>query len=107
LTLLNDEAFVEMAQVLAARIVKEGPAAVPERIALAFRLCLSRVPTSPEKQRLEDLFRKEIAKLKQAPDEAAVLVGKKLDAKNDVAELAALTTVSRVLLNLDETITRE
>jgi len=105
LTLLNDEAYVEMAQALAARIAKEG--ADHDRIALAFRLCLSRAPSSKEKQRLEQLFRMELDALKRTPNEAAVLAGKKTDAKGDVAELAALMTVSRVLLNLDETITRE
>jgi hypothetical protein len=105
LTLLNDEAFVEMAQALATRIVKEG--SEPDRIALAFRLCLSRAPTAAEKQRLEQLFRKELDELNRTPDEASAVAGKKGDAKNDLAGLAALTTVSRVLLNLDETITRE
>jgi hypothetical protein len=105
LTLLNDEAYVEMAHALAARIAKEG--VERDRIALAFRLCLSRRPTAAEKRRLEQLFRKEVDELRRTPEEASTLAGKKADAKNDVAELAALTTVSRVLLNLDETITRE
>jgi hypothetical protein len=103
LTLLNDEAYVEMAQALAARIAKEK--SDRERIALAFRLCLSRTPTATEKQRLEQLFRKELAGLKRTPDEASAMAGKK--GEGNLAELAALTTVSRVLLNLDETITRE
>jgi len=71
-----------MAQALAARIVKEGPSAESERIGLAFRLCLSRTPTPAEKQRLGELFRKELASLKQTPDEAAALAGKKADPEN-------------------------
>jgi hypothetical protein len=107
LTLLNDDAFVEMAQALAARLLKEGSAAESERIALAFRLCLARPPAPAEKQRLAELLHKELDALKQAPQEAAALAGQKADPKTDRTQLAALTTISRVLLNLDETITRE
>jgi mono/diheme cytochrome c family protein len=107
LTLLNDEAFVEMAQALATRLLKEGPKTESERIALAFRLCLARQPAPAEKQRLAELLHKEFGALKQAPLEAAALGGQKADSKTDPTQLAALTTISRVLLNLDETITRE
>ena len=107
LTLLNDEACVEMAQALSARILKEGPKTDTDQIALAFRLCLARQPAPAEKQRLAELLHKELGALKQAPKEAAALAGQKADSKTDPTQLAALTTISRVLLNLDETITRE
>jgi len=86
LTLLNDEAFHEFAQALAARILKEGPTKDAARIDHAFRLCLSRSPTSAERARLMTLLRRERA----GGDEST-----------------AWTAVSRVLLNLDETISRE
>jgi hypothetical protein len=86
LTLLNDEAFHEFAQALAARILTNGPKTDAARIDHAFRLCLSRPPSKAEKQRLLELLHKELAA---------------------VDESTAWTTVSRVLLNLDETITRE
>lgn len=86
LTLLNDEAFHEFSQTLAARILKEGPKTDPARIDHAFRLCLSRPPAPDEKQRLLDLLNNEFA----VADEST-----------------AWATVARVLLNLDETITRE
>ena len=86
LTLLNDEAFHEFAQALAARVVKEGPTKDATRIDYAFRLCLSRPPTSDERARLMTLLKREHA----GGDEAT-----------------AWTAVSRVLLNLDETISRE
>ena len=86
LTLLNDEAFHEFAQALGARILKEGPKNDPARIDYAFRRCLSRHPSNDESQRLLKLLKKELA----AADEPT-----------------AWATVSRVLLNLDETITRE
>ena len=86
LTLLNDEAFHEFAQALAARILKEGPTKDAARIDYAFRLCLSRTPTSAERARLITLLKRERA----GSDEST-----------------AWTAVSRVLLNLDETISRE
>jgi len=86
LTLLNDEAHHEFAQALAARVLKEGPKADAARIEHAFRLCLSRPPAKDEHKRLLELLRNESV---------------------STDELAAWTAVSRVLLNLDETITRE
>lgn len=107
LTLLNDQAFVEFAQALATRVLKEKPKSNNELVELAFRLCLARKPAQAEHQRLLDLLNKELAALEKSPEEAAIIVKRKPDAKTDVVLLAAWTTVSRVLLNLDETITRE
>jgi hypothetical protein len=107
LTLLNDDAFYEFAQGLAARVLNEGPKEDAARLDLAFRLCLTRPPAPDEKQRLLDLLRHQLATLERSPDEAGTLVSRKSDAKTDVKQLAAWTMVSRVLLNLDEAITRE
>ena len=86
LALLNDRASIEFARALAARVLREGPADPAGRLALAFRLALSRTPTDGELRRL-----------------AALLD----DAKVADPEPEAWTTVARVLLNLDEFITRE
>jgi hypothetical protein len=107
LTLLNDDAFYECAQALATRVLREGPKTEPARLDLAFRLCLARAPDAGETQRLLELFNKERAALDRAPQEAAALLQGGPDRKTNVTELAAWTSVSRVLLNLDETITRE
>jgi mono/diheme cytochrome c family protein len=107
LTLLNDQAFVEFAQALAARILKLESRPDSERVEQAFRFCLGRKPTQGERQRLLDLLNKELAALEKSPEEAAAIVKGNPDSKTNVVQLAAWTTVSRVLLNLDETITRE
>jgi prophage DNA circulation protein len=107
LTLLNDQAFVEFAQALAVRILEEGSQPDNERVEQAFRYCLARTPTREESSRLLELLHKELAALEAAPDEAAAIVNRNGIPEADVVELAAWTTVSRVLLNLDETITRE
>ncbi len=90
LTLLNDQAFVELAQALAARVLKERPDD-GERLDYAFRLCLSRPPGGAERERLEQFLKQQLEELRGVPGAAE----------------AAWTAVSRVLMNLDEFITRE
>ncbi len=107
LTLLNDQAFVELAQGLAARVLKEGPANDAERIRYAFRLSLARHPSPAESQRLQQFLRQQLEEFRAAPQEAAALVPANLSSKPDNTQLAAWTAVARVLLNLDEFITRE
>ncbi len=105
LTLLNDQGFYELAQKLAERVLRDGPAEEKARIEFAFKLCTSRSPDADERTRLVSLLKAEQDAFAKAPQEAKELVGAK--AKTDAGQLAAWTTVSRVLLNLDETITRE
>jgi hypothetical protein len=108
---LNETVFMECARALAARTLKDGGADDNSRLAYAFRLCLSRSPDLDERAELMALLdkqRKRIAERLLNPMEVAT--GKKdgsiLDGTNP-DELAAFTIVSRVLLNLDETITKE
>jgi hypothetical protein len=96
LTLLNDQAFFEFAQALAGRVLKESDGSNSERIRLAFRLCLSRSPRVSEEKRLTDL----LAQHAEAND-----LSRPTGAEDQ--QLEAWTTVARVLLNLDEFITRE
>jgi hypothetical protein len=96
LTLLNDQGFFELAQGLAARVLSEVPTGDAERIRHAFRLCLARPPSPREEQRLGELL------AQQLDDSDA-----KLPAGGDARQLTAWTAVARVLLNLDEFITRE
>jgi mono/diheme cytochrome c family protein len=102
LTLLNDQAFVELARGLAARVLREADTD-DVRIGRAFRLCLARPPRPFERQRLVELLADLRADFARSPKEAHALVS---DAPN-AAERAAWTMVARALLNLDEFITRE
>lgn len=106
LTLLNDEAFVEFSQAMARRVLSAANND-DERLAHAFRLALSRSPLPQEKQRLRELLNAEMTALRKAPEEANQIVGPKPPANSDLVQLAGWTTVARVILNLDETITRE
>ena len=107
LTLLNDLAFLEFAQAMAARILREGATSDSARVERAFRWCLARKPWAQERERLLKLLTKEKAAFQKAPGEALAMSGGRKDPTLDLVQLAAWTTVSRVLLNLDETITRE
>ena len=86
LTLLNDAQFAEMAAALGARMAAAG-GPVANRVGAGFLHCTGRHPEPEETARLEALFRGELAA--------------------GAAEPAAWRAVGRVLLNLDETITRE
>jgi len=107
LTLLNDQQFVEMAQGLAARVLKEGPADDAGRLRYALRLALARPASAAEAGRLERFLRQQTEAFRETPDEARALVAKDLPPQADLAQTAAWTAVARVLLNLDEFITRE
>lgn len=107
LTVLNDGAFFEFAQALAARVLKEGPRSDAERIDFAFRLCLARTPQPAERQRLLKVLNQERAMFDASPIDATTGMNTKADPKLNARDVAAWTTVARVLLNLDETITRE
>jgi hypothetical protein len=95
LTLLNDPAFVEIARGLAARIVgdRPPPCGDRERIDHAFLLCLGRRPADRESRMLEGYLKAERAK----------------PADGDPTSPAPpeWIGVARVLLNLDEFVTRE
>ncbi len=107
LTLLNDQAFFECAQGLAARVLKEGGAGDDDRLAYGFRLCTARRPNAHEREVLVRLLVKQRDKYAATPEEAKRLAPAELPNGADPVEFAAWTAIGRVLLNLDETITRE
>jgi hypothetical protein len=107
LTLLNDEAFLEFAQALAARVSQEKQGSDSERMQYLFRLCLSRAPGSAENHRLQQLLEQQRAEFGREPKEARALLPARLSTQANIVELGAWTAVARVLLNLDEFITRD
>jgi hypothetical protein len=106
LTTLNEPVFVECARALAARTLREGGATDEARLTYAFRRCLARKPSPQEAAVLLELLRRPArAKVQPAsserPSPGSLPPGVKPE------QLDAWTVVTRVLLNLDETITRE
>jgi mono/diheme cytochrome c family protein len=107
LTLLNDRAFYEFAQALAVRVLRDCRGDDAERVAYAFRLCLARNPSTAERERLTGLVSRLQASLSTDPAEAKRIAPATLPAGASPSQTAAWTLVARVLLNLDEFITRE
>lgn len=107
LTLLNDQAFLEFAQALGRRLLREGPTEDAERIAWAFRLCLARPPDASERARLLRFVEEQRRGFAADQEQAKQLTGQSTQPNEDRVELAVWTALARVLLNLDEFITRE
>ncbi|MGA2596228.1 MAG: DUF1553 domain-containing protein [Bryobacteraceae bacterium] len=110
LALLNDPAFVEAARGLAERTMASAGSNPDNRIRYAFRLATDREPEPREIKVLHQEFVDELKHYKQDRDDAAKLltVGESpLPATMNKPELAAWTTVASIILNLDETITKE
>ena len=77
------------------------------RATYGFRRCVTRRPTAPEIDRILDYYREELHRFQNDPKAASKVVGPQARANSNLPELAAWTMVSNVLLNLDETITKE
>lgn len=117
LTMLNEPLFMDSARALAAKTLREGGGTNQQRLAFAFRRCLGRVPTADESGELLTFLSKQEGRLRDgwlsAPELAGLhgKEGKELQAAvptgTTPVDLAAWTAVSRVILNLDETITAE
>jgi hypothetical protein len=113
LTTLNEPTFMEAAQALALRTLRDGGASDADKLTFAFRRCTARVPTREEQGELLLLLTKQEQRFTGKDANAWLLAT--ADPKNPPAlpptttpaKLAAWTAVSRVLLNLDETITKE
>lgn len=105
--LANDRAFFELAQGLASEIIKADISQDDERLTYAFRRSLSRLPSEVELSRLRQFFesQRDYFRSNRADAEKVAPPGRPVDFPLEQA--AAWTTVSRVLFNLDEFITRE
>lgn len=107
LNLLNDPVFVEAAQALAARVLREAPDSLEAQIDHAFRLCLARAPTVSEMQRLIEYYRHSTIALEQNPNQVDALFPPQGVEGIDRQQAAIWVGIGSTLLNLDEFITRE
>ncbi|HEY1172093.1 MAG TPA: PSD1 and planctomycete cytochrome C domain-containing protein [Verrucomicrobiae bacterium] len=106
LTLLNDPVFFECAQALGLRMADVPTSDASAKISEGFQYCFGRVPSKAEGKRLEELYTEQVKLLESRPENAKKLVGTKT-ADADAPQKAALVALARVMLNLDEFITRE
>src|SRR5262249_13114050 len=107
---LNEPVFLECSRALALKSLAEGGKTDADRLTFAFRRCVSRKPTADESAELLKLLEKQQKRFAAAgakPWEVAANDPARPPALPEgatPAQLAAWTTVARVLLNLDETI---
>ncbi len=104
LVTLNDPVYVEAAQALA-RVVMTEETEVESQIKFGFRRCLLRPPSENEVVALVSLFNDSVSRLENQPEEAAKLSSDPLGPLPegmDSVEVAAMTVVCNVMLNLDE-----
>lgn len=109
LALLNDPTYVEAARAFAERILREGGSSLDDRLQWALATAVSRKPNEEELKLLAALYVKHSGQYREDKELAQKLLtnGDRPAPKDlDISELAAWTSVARVILNLHETITR-
>jgi hypothetical protein len=110
---LNETLFVECAQALARKTLSEGGSTDADRITYAFRRALARPPTGDERTELLSLLAKQRARISEGWVNANEIASGSETPSADLpkgtnpTQVAAYAVVSRVILNLDETITKE
>ena len=110
---LNEPVFVECARNLAIQTLRLGGSTDADRLHYAFRRCVSRLPSEMEEKELLALLRKQTDRFEKPgakPWDLAAVDPKyppRLPNGITAAQAGAWTILARVLLNLDETITKE
>ncbi len=108
LTTLNNDTFVEAAQALARRVLEN--AEVDDESALlvrAFRLCVARPPSDVELVWLKELLKSSRDWYQHHQSEASQLAGQSQLSSTPTEEAAAWVATCRIILNLDEFLTRD
>ncbi len=106
---LNDPVYVEAAQALARRIVRDGGKTAVDRCRHGLSLCQGRPPRHEQVEPLLKLYSTELDRYRKNPTAATALATEPIGPVPpgmDAAELAAWTAVANVLLNLDSVLTK-
>ena len=109
LNLMNDVTYAEAARLLAERMIREGGDSDGERLMFGFRLATARPPEPKEKDILMTGLRRFQSRYQSAPADAEAFLDHgehPRDASIDAPELAAYTAIASLILNLDETVTK-
>jgi len=109
LVLLNDPTYVEAARVFAEQIVRKGGKSASDRMNWTFARVLSRKPKPNELRILNELYRQELVRYtadRSSADQVMTAGEWPVPRDLNISEVAAWTSVARVVLNLHETITR-
>jgi len=106
LTLLNDEVFMDAARTMADDLIRSTPEDPATRLRALFMRCLSRQPDPKEEAAMLAYLSDQTALLAAQPIETVQALVLPAEGKEARPEQAAWTLLCRVVLNLDETITR-
>lgn len=109
LAMLNDPQFVEASRGFGYRILTREAYDDRSRLVFAFRLATSRDPSTEESETLLEVLRQQhedFSKNPAATDQFLAIGGWQPEQKVDRAKLAAWTTVASMILNLDETVSK-
>ncbi len=107
---MNDTAYMQTSKALAARALNAAGDDRDNRLTYIFRLATARRPTADEGNILSSSFEYHFDRFRNDPEAAAALLGKerpKVAATVPQPEMAAYAMLASLVLNLDETITRE
>jgi hypothetical protein len=117
LTTLNEPLFMDCARALAMKAITEGGSGDAERLEYVVLACLSRAPNDEELQVLQEFMDKQKKRftsdgidpwpLIAADEKDKKRLASNLPAGSNPGELAAWTALTRVVMNLDESITKE
>jgi hypothetical protein len=107
LTTLNNAVFAEASRALARRMLVEPADDDRQRLARAFRICLARPASEAELDELAGLLAAASGWYAEHPDQAQQLIGQDAAPGTLPEQNAAWVAVARILLNLDEFLTRE
>ena len=110
LNLMNDVTFVEAARKFGERIYFEGGTTLAERLAFGFEAATARPPGPREAEILHGAFQRQLRSFEDDPDAASALLGQgdsPVRTGTDRAELAAYAMTAGMIINLDETVTRQ
>jgi hypothetical protein len=106
LILLNDPVFLEAAQGLATRVLRESPAELPLRVDYLYRISLGRSPSSKEQERIVRYYHRQKDALAGSTAAIDGLYPQHGVEEIDRAEAAIWVSIGSVILNMDEFITR-
>lgn len=109
LTMMNEETFVETAQSLALRVMREAPPDTSKRLRSLFRMVLNRQPRAEEVERLQTFYTEQKTRVQNGGAEALKVTSfiEKAVPASEAVDAATLVATTRVLMNLDEFINRE
>jgi hypothetical protein len=112
LSTLNESVFVDSARALALRVLREAAATDSDRVDYAFKLCVNRLPTAPERDEIMSLYQSQRKRLADGWISSRAIATGNHETLPDLpkgvspTDAAAWTVVARVLLNLDETLSK-